>query len=59
MQSGLRVLQGTEVVQVMTAERRATTDRKYPLWPHGIVLALGCSLLCWVGLFAVVWLVWR
>jgi hypothetical protein len=56
----LRVLKSTDVVQVLTAaERRPAVDRKYPIYPHGLLLALGFSLLCWVVIIAVLYHVWH
>lgn len=56
----VRLVKSTDVVQVMTAvEQRPATDRKYPLYPHGLLLALGCSLLCWVVIIAVLYRVWH
>lgn len=56
----LRVLKSTDVVQVLTAaERRPVVDRKEPVYPHGLLLALGFSLLCWVVIIAVLYQVWH
>lgn len=56
----LRVLKSTDVVQVLTAAvRRPVADRKEPVYPHGLLLALGFSLLCWVVILAVLYRVWH
>ena len=55
----LRVLKSTDVVQVLTAaEQRPASDRQYPFWPHGLLLAMGFSALCWLVLFAALYLWW-
>lgn len=56
----LRVLKSTDVVRVLTAaEQRPASDRKYPVYPHGLLLALGFSLLFWVVIIAVLYQVWH
>lgn len=56
----LRVLKSTDVVQVLTAaERRPVAERNEPVYPHGLLLALGFSLLCWVVIIAVLYQVWH
>ena len=48
-----------EVVQVLTAvAQRPASDRQYPFWPHGLLLAMGFSALCWLVLFAALYLWW-
>jgi hypothetical protein len=55
----LRVLKSTDVVRVLTAgARRPASDRQYPFWPHGLLLAMGFSALCWLVLFAALYLWW-
>lgn len=59
MRPNVRLVKSTEVVQVLSAvERRPAADRHYPLYPHGLLLALGFSLLCWVVILAVLYQVW-
>lgn len=60
MRPNVRLVKSTEVVQVLTAvERRPAADRKEPVYPHGLLLALGFSLLCWVVILAVLYQVWH
>ena len=59
MRPNVRVLKSTEVVQVLgAAERRPAFDRHSPVYPHGLVLALGFSLVCWVVILAALYAVW-
>lgn len=60
MRPNVRLVKSTDVVQVLSAvERRPEAERKYPLYPHGLLLALGFSLLCWVVILAVLYRVWH